>query len=130
MQAKPFGAVDAKDYVPGAEVLAQEDDEEETFEIESSNDDSDSDSDWVDVSESENEDETKDEDKNQENDVDIVKKKAEVAAQTSIGRLLTDEDFKKIETAQLRKQVTTLPRGVKRSLEESGTRYSIIFINI
>ena len=48
----------------------------------------------------------------------------------SIDRILTDEDFKRIDTAQIRKQISTLPRGVKRSLEESESRFVEINKNI
>ena len=57
MQAKPFGAIDAKDYVPGAEVLAEEGNEEDqTVEIDTDEEDEeDSDSDWVDIPDSDDE---------------------------------------------------------------------------
>ncbi|KAK6623347.1 hypothetical protein RUM43_009199 [Polyplax serrata] len=39
---------------------------------------------------------------------------------------MTDEDFKKIDTAQLRKQVLGVGRGKKRSLEVSEERGELL----
>ncbi|KAL0275426.1 UNVERIFIED_CONTAM: hypothetical protein PYX00_003275 [Menopon gallinae] len=53
LKAKPFGAIDAVDHVPGAEVL-DENEEDDEIEIDS-DDESGSDSDWVDIPQSDDE---------------------------------------------------------------------------
>ncbi|XP_050542458.1 protein SDA1 homolog [Daktulosphaira vitifoliae] len=128
--ARKFGEIDAKEFVPGAEVLL------ETDKVESCNESDNSDDEWVNVSHSEDENEQEDEDE-QENEsgeelheshqnlvlensatdnTETVKKvtkkeqiaeKREKAAKVSSMRILTDEDFKRIEIAQLSKQITT-----------------------
>ena len=51
------------------------------------------------------------------------------AEEIVLERILTDEDFKRIEAAQLRKQLEGVSRGTKRSAEEDAVRerYSILF---
>jgi protein SDA1 len=44
--------------------------------------------------------------------------KTQQAAEASQMRLLTDEDFRKIDAARLSKEVTALKRGKKRPAEE------------
>lgn len=39
-----------------------------------------------------------------------------------LDRILTDEDFKRIEAAQLRKQMQGASKGTKRSAEEDAVR--------
>lgn len=144
--ARKYGEVDAKEFVPGAEILL------ETENVESSNNSDISDDEWVNVSHSEDEigddddiDEEGEEDgddsiedeesDNNEKDINetdqsnrmqgsltldqtttkkkvVTKKeqlaeKKEKAAQVSSMRILTDEDFKRIEIAQLNKQLTS-----------------------
>lgn len=53
---------------------------------------------------------------------EVVQRKTELAVESSLSRIMTDEDFKKIDTAQLRKQVLGVGRGKKRSLEVSEER--------
>lgn len=147
--ARKFGEIDAKEFVPGAEILLDAENTE-------SGNDSDSDEEWVNVSHSEDENDddeiVEDEGDNDEEDEDdegeeeeentsdvedmnetdqstctqkssgtdkntpkkkvVTKKeqlaeKKEKAAQVSSMRILTDEDFKRIEIAQLNKQMTS-----------------------
>lgn len=146
--------MDAKEFVPGAEILL------ETVNTMSDDDSGNSDDEWVNVSHSENENDS-DEDIDDEHDEDTVDideeeesvsdttnmcepnqsacthdssitnktilknkvvtkkeqlaEKKEKAAQVSSMRILTDEDFKRIEIAQLNKQMTSAKR--KRTAE-------------
>jgi len=154
---RKYGEVDAKEFVPGAEILL------ETENTESDNDSDNSDEEWVNVSHSEDEidnDEAVDdggsgddeEELEDESDSDIedineidqststkellivnkttptkkvvtkkeqLAEKKEKAAQVSSMRILTDEDFKRIEIAQLNKQMTSAKR--KRTAEPDTT---------
>ena len=49
---------------------------------------------------------------------EYVAENKEKAAQISVERILTDEDFKRIDMALVKQQVTHAKRGVKRILEE------------
>lgn len=51
------------------------------------------------------------------NKEEVAAQKKEKAAQVSVSRLLTDEDFKRIDAAQIRKQMHAA-KGIKRPLEE------------
>jgi len=51
---------------------------------------------------------------------ETLEKKREMASSLSLGRLLSDEDFKKIDTAQMQKMVAGLKRGKKRSYEDDA----------
>lgn len=144
--ARKYGEVDAKEFVPGAEVLL------ETENVESGVNSNSSDDEWVNVSHSEDEigddseiddEEDKQDDDNSVEDEEnddaqdinetdqssctqgslitdqitpkkkvITKKeqlveKKEKAVQISSMRILSDEDFKRIEIAQLNKQMTS-----------------------
>ncbi|KAK9732234.1 NUC130/3NT domain [Popillia japonica] len=146
-----YGQIDAKDYIPGAEVLLKEKHEEveinsdsdsnedEWVDIEHSSDEagnntSDDDNDGSDVSESiDPEGETP---QQVNDDISIQEKtfkhklsktekkerKADAAKEISLGRILTDEDFKRIDMANIKKQLPE--RGVKRKLEESQAERS------
>ncbi|XP_063983452.1 protein SDA1 homolog [Diachasmimorpha longicaudata] len=50
--------------------------------------------------------------------VELTAERKAQAAQISVDRLLTDEDFKRIDTALVKQQVTHAKRGVKRPLQE------------
>lgn len=156
--AKKYGEVDAKEFVPGAEILLERENTENN-----DNSDNESDEEWVDVSHSEDEigddEENKDgegendnegEDDEGEDDEDInelddsictqgslktdkvipkkkvvtkreqLAEKKEKAAQVSTMRILTDEDFKRIEIAQLNKQMTSA-KNRKRPAEPDET---------
>lgn len=147
LKAKKFGEIDAKDYVPGAELLLNESLEGQDKD---SSEEDDSDGEWVDVSHSEDEeghdsgeseDDSDDENAecNDENDSinneapaakkprlskeekkskeEIIAERKKKAKEVTEMKILTDEDFKKIEAMQIANQVTGLKRGVKRSLE-------------
>lgn len=165
-----YGKIDAKDYVPGAEVLLSTE-TEENLEI---NSDTDSDDDqWVDVEHNEmvleegehaeeeddlDEEEEDDEDENSEDEemnetddkikekmegnndsdvknsekpksrkilkakrkIDHLKEKKELAQKVTLERILTDEDFKRIDMANVRKQVFSATKGLKRKIEETS----------
>lgn len=149
--------MDAKEFVPGAEVLL------ETENTMSDDDSGNSDEEWINVNHSENENDSDEDiddadDEHDEETVDIdeeegsvsdktnmyepnqsactyelsitnktiqknkvvtkkeqLAEKKEKAAQVSSTRILTDEDFKRIEIAQLNKQMTSAKR--KRTAE-------------
>lgn len=157
-KAKDYGAVDAKDYVQGADILLKAENTEVHINSES---DSENDEEWVDVPHSSdddgnNEEDSSDESSNDETedveDEDVVdeedekqsdkektpkvgkierkilkakrktedkKKKLEIAQKISLERILTDEDFKRIDMENIRKQVQP-QRGPKRKLEEKS----------
>ncbi|KAK7580661.1 hypothetical protein V9T40_001290 [Parthenolecanium corni] len=145
-----YGEVDAKEYVPGAEILLEENEEEKKND-ESSSDDSE----WHDVSDaddaddveegSEDEEDDDEEDGEEEEEVEEETKmeieepstssssapqfksakeaaaqRREMAAVVSTTKILTDEDFKKIEAAQMRKEVTSAKR--KRVVEPESNK--------
>ncbi|RWS27771.1 protein SDA1-like protein, partial [Leptotrombidium deliense] len=119
LTVKQYGELDAKEFVPGAECLTEEPNEDEE-EAEEKNNGSDSDSEgWVDVgsdnedvdieesdeeSESE-EDERMDEETEKKEDGNKESDKATKASMISASRILTAAEFKKIRNAQLAKQV-------------------------
>ena len=100
-----YGEANAKDFIPGAEVVEKELTEKENNALKRKRQNSDSepsDSDWehvYDSSDDEIEEETEEEAK-----TSLEERQAKATEITST-RILTDEDFKKIEAAQLRKQV-------------------------
>jgi len=114
---KEYGTSDAKSFVPGAEHLELEQEEgedgnDEWVTDEDGEDDSDNDSgEWVDVYHSSDEEVTHEE-KNEE----LTEKNLEKAELISQTRLLTDEDFKKIQ----RKQVVTQVEGKKSKKRKSS----------
>ncbi|KAK2872397.1 hypothetical protein QQF64_017993 [Cirrhinus molitorella] len=117
-----YGELEAKDYIPGAEVLEVEDkvDEEEDedgWESASMSEDDDDDGEWVKVHHSSDEDQTEVAEKLKNMPVDERKAKA---AAVSTSRLLTQDDFKKIRVAQMAKEVTSATgKGQKRKNVES-----------
>lgn len=166
--ARKYGEVDAKEFVPGAEILLETENTEN-----SDNSENESDEEWVDVSHSEDEigddeglddeeceEEDDDEESEKEDDDDVegededdeknvnetdhstctqgsltdkvipkkkvvtkkeqLAEKKEKAAQVSSMRILTDEDFKRIEIAQLNKQMTSA-KNRKRPAEPDET---------
>lgn len=117
-----YGELEAKDYIPGAEVLdeelnEEEDDNDDGWEIASmSEGDEDEDGEWVDVHHSSDEDTTEMEEKLKTMPVEERRAKA---AMVSGSRLLTQEDFKKIRLAQMAKEVSGAPgKGQKRKAVE------------
>jgi len=115
LKRKEFGETDAAEFVPGAEVVEDEDEEGD-------------DSDAEDESEEETDDEEGDgeEEKKakEEEKMLTLEEKKEKARATTLSRVLTDEDFKKIDAAQLKKQVVGVrkggKRGKKRKAEEAN----------
>ncbi|XP_068430070.1 protein SDA1 homolog isoform X1 [Clinocottus analis] len=115
-----YGEVEAKDYIPGAEVLEveQEDiqgkEDEDAWESASLSDDGE-DGDWVDVHHS---DEDTGEVAEKIKNMPVEERNAKAAA-VSGSRLLTQDDFKKIRMVQLAKEVSAAPgKGQKRSNEQ------------
>lgn len=118
---KDYGEVEAKDYIPGAEVLELEDkkeknEDEDGWESASISDEDDEDGEWVDVHHSSDE------------DTEISEKlktipaeeRQAMAAAVSGSRLLTQDDFKKIRMVQIAKEVSAAPnKGQKRKLVDS-----------
>ncbi|XP_073680803.1 protein SDA1 homolog [Garra rufa] len=116
-----YGELEAKDYIPGAEVLEVEgeiekEEDEDGWESASMSEDDD-DGEWVNVHHSSDEDQTDVAEKLKNIPVDERKAKA---AAVSTSRLLTQDDFKKIRVAQMAKEVTAATRkGQKRKNVES-----------
>ncbi|XP_029921931.1 protein SDA1 homolog [Myripristis murdjan] len=114
---RDYGELEAKDYIPGAEVLEVEEEkgegeeDEEGWESASISDD-DEDGEWVDVHHSSDEDTGEMAEKLQS--MPAEERKAKAAA-VSASRLLTQDDFKKIRLVQMAKEVNAAPgRGQKR----------------
>uniref|UniRef100_A0A671LVM9 Protein SDA1 n=1 Tax=Sinocyclocheilus anshuiensis TaxID=1608454 RepID=A0A671LVM9_9TELE len=116
-----YGELEAKDYIPGAEVLeveeiVDEEEDEDGWENASMSED-DEDGEWVNVHHSSDEDQTEVAEKFQ--NVPEDERKAKAAA-VSTSRLLTQDDFKKIRIAQMAKEVSAAPgKGQKRKNVES-----------
>ncbi|KAM6902362.1 protein SDA1 homolog [Xenentodon cancila] len=119
---KDYGELEAKDYIPGAEVLEVEEenrdgeDGEDGWESASISDD-DEDGEWVDVHHSSDEDAGEVVEKLEK--IPKEERKAKAAA-VSGSRLLTQEDFKKIRLVQMAKEVNAAPgKGQKRKIVDS-----------
>ncbi|XP_017776201.1 PREDICTED: protein SDA1 homolog [Nicrophorus vespilloides] len=157
LEVREYGQVDAKDFIPGAEVLLKETHSDVEINSESESDDDE----WVDIKHSSDEeiegddDDDDDEEEDDDEEVDdeqdeddeeteegkedkkekkteetVLKGKAKKAAerklkveqakQVSLDRLLTDEDFKRIDLANVKKQVfSSSAKGLKRKIDES-----------
>lgn len=118
---KDYGELEAKDYIPGAEVLELEDkkenneEEEDGWESASISED-DEDGEWVDVHHSSDED-TEIADKLK---TIPTEERQAMAAAVSSSRLLTQDDFKKIRMVQMAKEVSAAPsKGQKRKMVDS-----------
>lgn len=150
LKSKKYGEIDARNYIPGAEVLLQNNTEGTSTYEKDEEDENSSDGEWVDMSHSSDDDTDKyvdthgdpldrkevdqkhgamnqnekgDGDKAEGNDPAAEEKTEQVdriqqAVEVSQMRLLTDEDFRKIDAARLSKEVTALKRGKKRPAEE------------
>ncbi|KAG7477110.1 hypothetical protein MATL_G00090680 [Megalops atlanticus] len=107
-----YGVLEAKDFIPGAEVLeleeekAKDEAEEEEWESASMSEDDDDDGEWVDVHHSSDEEQGEVAEKLQS--MPLEERKAKAAA-VSASRLLTQDDFKKIRLAQMAKDVSSAP---------------------
>jgi len=167
IESLDYGKTNAKDYVPGAEVLLGE--ETETKDLNINSDESESDDDqWIDIQHSDEEalvsgdddmdsgeeveeeescdDDTKGdstEDKvgsndNENNDgktastgrkilkakrtkKDILAEKKSLAQKVTQDRILTDEDFKRIDMANVQKHLQSTNKGQKRSIVDPDT---------
>uniref|UniRef100_A0A3P9LS79 Protein SDA1 n=1 Tax=Oryzias latipes TaxID=8090 RepID=A0A3P9LS79_ORYLA len=120
-KVKDYGELEAKDYIPGAEVLELEeekkegDEDEDGWESASISDD-DEDGEWVDVHHSSDEDAGEVAEKLQS--IPAEERKAKAAA-VSGSRLFTQDDFKKIRLVQMAKEVNAAPgKGQKRKAVE------------
>lgn len=133
--AKEFGALEAHTFIPGTELLESvnseekpqkekageegegsdndgwetDDEEEEIFE--------DDDEEWIDVSHSEEDEEMEDGEKETSLCDENAAKKAE---KISVSRILTDEDFKRIQKETLAEQVSGKSKGKKRRFEPTS----------
>ena len=133
--AKEFGALEAHTFIPGTELLESvnseekpqkekageegegsdndgwetDDEEEEIFE--------DDDEEWIDVSHSEEDEEMEDGEKETSICDENAAKKAE---EISVSRILTDEDFKRIQKETLAEQVSGKSKGKKRRFEPTS----------
>ncbi|XP_001375734.2 protein SDA1 homolog [Monodelphis domestica] len=106
-----YGELDAKDYIPGAEVLDVEKEEDgesddDGWESASLSEEDDDDGEWIPVHHSSDE-------ENQEiaeklKSVPPEERKAKAAA-VSTSRVLTQEDFQKIRLAQMQKEMDSAP---------------------
>jgi len=121
MGARGFGEKEVFQHVPGAEVLDAEEPQEEEEEApqkglkrKREDDDDDDDGEWMDVVHS------SDEEEDEEEHLSLEEKRAKASVVTS-ARILTDEDFLKIDAAQLKKQVTGVRKGgnIKKAKIES-----------
>ncbi|XP_062991612.1 protein SDA1 homolog [Elgaria multicarinata webbii] len=114
-----YGQLDAKDYIPGAEVLEleiKEEDgklEEDGWETASSGEEEDGeDGEWIDVHHSSDEEQQELAEKLQS--MPVEERKAKASAVSS-SRLLTQEEFQKIRLAQLSKELKSAPgKAAKR----------------
>lgn len=119
---KDYGELEAKDYIPGAEVLEVEEENREGEEDgdgweSASISDDDEDGEWVDVQHSSDEDTGEVAEKLQS--MPVEERKAKAAA-VSGSRLLTQDEFKKIRLVQMTKEVNAAPgKGQKRKAVDS-----------
>ncbi|XP_043400714.1 protein SDA1 homolog isoform X3 [Chelonia mydas] len=115
-----YGELDAKDYIPGAEILEVENKEEEGGKHEEdgwqsaslSEEEDDEDGEWIDVHHSSDEEQQEVGEKIKSMPVEEQKAKA---AAVSTSRVLTQEDFQKIHLAQIAKELNSAPgKAAKR----------------
>nr|XP_032623966.1 protein SDA1 homolog isoform X2 [Chelonoidis abingdonii] len=122
-----YGELDAKDYIPGAEILEVENKEEGGGEHEEdgwqsaslSEEDDDEDGEWIDVHHSSDEEQQEVAEKIKRMPVEEQKAKA---AAVSTSRVLTQEDFQKIRLAQIAKELNSAPgKAAKRKNIETDS---------
>ncbi|KAH0615773.1 hypothetical protein JD844_026245 [Phrynosoma platyrhinos] len=113
-----YGELDAKNYIPGAEILdleakEEDGDHEDGWETASSSEEEDDeDGEWIDVHHSSDEEQKELAEKIKSMPVEEQKAKA---AAVSTSRLLTQEEFQKIRLAQLSKELKSAPgKSAKR----------------
>ncbi|XP_036859202.2 protein SDA1 homolog isoform X1 [Manis javanica] len=110
-RVQEYGELDAKDYIPGAEILEVKKEEnaaedEDGWESTSLSEEMNTDGEWVDVHHSS--DEEQQEISKKLNTMPMEERKAKAAA-VSTSRVLTQEDFQKIRIAQMRKELDAAP---------------------
>jgi len=123
--SKKYGEADAKDFIPGAEVVEADEalkkpekengvQSSKKRKREDSSDSEESDDGWVDVGHS------SDEELEEAQDATSLEERKAKAIEVTSSRILTDDDFKRIEKAQLRKQVQgfSKSRNKRRRLDE------------
>ncbi|KAF7696657.1 protein SDA1 homolog [Silurus meridionalis] len=125
-----YGELEAKDYIPGAEVLDVEteepkgDGDEDGWESASMSEEDDDDGEWVNVHHSSDEDQEEVAEKLQS--IPAEERKAKATA-VSTSRLLTQDDFKKIRLAQMAKDMKAAPgKGQKRKTDEDTERGELL----
>ncbi|KAH1170380.1 protein SDA1 homolog [Mauremys mutica] len=117
-----YGELDAKDYIPGAEILEVENKEKgggeheedgwQSASLSEEDDDDDEDGEWIDVHHSSDEEQQEVAEKIKGMPVEEQKAKA---AAVSTSRVLTQEDFQKIRLAQIAKELNSAPgKAAKR----------------
>uniref|UniRef100_A0A8D1K049 Protein SDA1 n=1 Tax=Sus scrofa TaxID=9823 RepID=A0A8D1K049_PIG len=120
-RVQEYGELDAKDYIPGAEILEVEkeknaEEDGDGWESTSLSDEADSDGEWVDVHHSSDEEQKEISEKL--NSMPLEERKAKAAA-VSTSRVLSQEDFQKIRMAQMRKELDAAPgKAQKRKYVE------------
>uniref|UniRef100_UPI00398F6D38 protein SDA1 homolog n=1 Tax=Pristiophorus japonicus TaxID=55135 RepID=UPI00398F6D38 len=115
-----YGELDSKDYIPGAEVLEEEGEEDDDGWESASIDEDEDDDGWIDVHHSSDEEQQKEVVEKLRN-MPTEARKAK-AAVVSVSRLLTQEDFKKIRLAQMAKEIDAAPgKNQKRKIIEDAS---------
>lgn len=116
---KQYAEMNAKDYVPGAEVLLEKKNDE--IEVNSSSDSDLDDEQWIDVDQGPLEQsEGEEQEDKKETKEERKAAKAQLAKKVTLERILTDEDFKQIDMANIKKQVVPPSKGMKRKLDETA----------
>ncbi|EHA99079.1 SDA1-like protein [Heterocephalus glaber] len=110
-RVQEYGELDAKDYIPGAEVLEIEKEEdaendEDEWESISLSEEEEADSEWVDVHHSSDEEQQA---ISQKLSSMATEERRAKAAAISTSRVLTQEDFRKIRMAQMKKEFAAAP---------------------
>ncbi|NXY74959.1 SDA1 protein, partial [Glareola pratincola] len=133
-----YGELDAKDYIPGAEVLDIESQKEKGGNKEEadgwesaslSEEEDNEDGEWIDVHHSS--DEEQQEVAEKVRSMPVEERKAKAAA-VSTSRLLTQEEFHKIRLAQLSKELNSAPgkaakrKNIEIDEEEEGSRGELL----
>lgn len=120
-----YAEPDAKDYIPGAEILqADEQKKEDDWESCSEEEDSDEEG-WVDLHHSSDEEEQ--DTSAMELDAEEGRKKAQTV---STSRILSQEEFQKIQKRQAAKEVEGTTKGKKRKHTEEETQESGELVNL
>ncbi|VVC87314.1 unnamed protein product [Leptidea sinapis] len=127
LKTKEYGEIDVKDYIPGSEVLL--DKTKVSEKLDKNQKSVESDDEWIDVASSDSElsittDSEDSDDDHVKEDVnekrkkpakqkltpEEIEEKIKTAREVAMGKIFSDEDFKRIETAQIKKNLS----GVKR----------------